>query len=60
VAKFVQMTGVGLADAIDLATAQPRRLLGLAPRTIEPGQPADFVMLDGVEVKATVVAGQRC
>jgi N-acetylglucosamine-6-phosphate deacetylase len=57
VAKFAAMTGVGLADALDLASAQPRRLLGLAPRTIEPGQPADFVMLDGAEVRETVIAG---
>ena len=38
IAKLVEMAGVSLADALDLASAQPRRLLGLAPRRLEVGQ----------------------
>ena len=57
VANLVEMAGVSLADALDLASAQPRRLLGLPPRLLEPGQPADFLLFDHVagrlEVRAT-------
>ena len=51
-------------EAIDLAGAQPRRLLGLPPVRLEPGSPADLVLFeqdqgDSFRVRATVVAGRR-
>jgi hypothetical protein len=52
-----------LADAIDLAGAQPRRLLGLEPRPLEQGAPADLVLFDwepggAFQLRATLVAGE--
>jgi len=46
VANVIRMTGVTLADAIDLASAQPRKLLGLPVTTLEVGQPADLMLFD--------------
>lgn len=43
---MMTMTGVPLAEAIDLASAQPRRLLGMEPRTLDVGQPADLVLFE--------------
>lgn len=43
VAKFA---GVSLADAVDMATARPRQLLGLPVPTLAAGQPADLVVFD--------------
>jgi N-acetylglucosamine-6-phosphate deacetylase len=37
---------VSLADAIDMAGARPRELLGLPPRRLEAGQPADLILFD--------------
>jgi N-acetylglucosamine-6-phosphate deacetylase len=39
-------TEVGLADALDMAGARPRQLLGLPPRRLEPGLPADLVLFE--------------
>jgi N-acetylglucosamine-6-phosphate deacetylase len=52
----------GLGDAIDMAGAKPRELLGMPGRTLEPGQPADLILFDwapGSEfrLRATLVAG---
>jgi N-acetylglucosamine-6-phosphate deacetylase len=62
IAKLVEMTGISLADAVDLASAQPRRLLGLPPRRLEPGQPADLMLFDHragrLEVHEPLVAGR--
>lgn len=46
VGNVIRMAGVSLADAVDMATARPRELLGLPVPTIEPGQPADLVVFD--------------
>lgn len=46
VANVIHMTGVSLADAIELASARPRQLLGLPVTTIEVGQPADLMLFD--------------
>jgi N-acetylglucosamine-6-phosphate deacetylase len=35
-----------LAEVLDMAGAQPRQLLGLPPRTLERGQPADLILFD--------------
>jgi N-acetylglucosamine-6-phosphate deacetylase len=46
VANVIRMAGVSPADAIDLASAQPRRLLGLPVTKIEPGAVADLMLFD--------------
>ena len=46
VANVIRMTGLSLAEAIDLATAQPRKLLGLPVTKIEPGAVADLMLFD--------------
>lgn len=43
VANVMRFAGIDLPTAIDMAVAQPLRLLGLEPRTLEVGQPADLV-----------------
>jgi N-acetylglucosamine-6-phosphate deacetylase len=37
---------VSLADAIDMATARPRQLLGLPARDVQPGEPAQLILFD--------------
>jgi N-acetylglucosamine-6-phosphate deacetylase len=54
---------VSLADAVDMASARPMQLLGLPPRTLEPGQPADVILFDWTpggefRLRATLVAGK--
>jgi N-acetylglucosamine-6-phosphate deacetylase len=46
VRTIVEFAGLSVADAVDLAAVQPRRILGLPERTIEVGQLADFVLFD--------------
>jgi N-acetylglucosamine-6-phosphate deacetylase len=58
VANVIRMAGVSLAEAIELASAQPRKLLGLPVTTIEAGQPADLVLFEwepGGELKVCAV-----
>ena len=63
---FVLRTGVSLADALDMAGARPRRLLGLPPRRLEPGaagRPGPVRARPGKMLRAatrcgTVVAGR--
>jgi N-acetylglucosamine-6-phosphate deacetylase len=45
-ATVLAMDEVSLADAVDMATARPRELLGLAPREIRVGQPAELIVFD--------------
>ncbi|HEY7313361.1 MAG TPA: N-acetylglucosamine-6-phosphate deacetylase [Gemmataceae bacterium] len=54
--------GVALADAVDMAGARPRQLLGLEPRLLQVDAPADLVLFDwqpnvALAVRATVIAG---
>jgi N-acetylglucosamine-6-phosphate deacetylase len=49
VANIIRMANVSLAEAIDLASAQPRRLLGLPVAKLEVGQPADLMLFDWEE-----------
>jgi N-acetylglucosamine-6-phosphate deacetylase len=54
---------VSLADAIDMASARPRQLLGLEARTLQVGAAADLVLFDWqmggtFRVAATVIAGR--
>ena len=46
VGNVIRMAGVSLADAVDMATARPRELLGLPASRIEPGEPADLVVFE--------------
>jgi N-acetylglucosamine-6-phosphate deacetylase len=46
VGNTIRFAGVSLADAVDMAGARPRQLLGLPPRRLEVGQPADLVLFD--------------
>src|SRR5262249_28910279 len=52
-----------LRDALDMAGANPRRLLGLPPRELAPGAPADLVVFESepgrpFRVLTTVIAGE--
>jgi N-acetylglucosamine-6-phosphate deacetylase len=46
VANAVRFTGVSLSDAINMASARPRELLGLPPRRLQVGDTANFVLFD--------------
>jgi N-acetylglucosamine-6-phosphate deacetylase len=43
VARVMDFAGLELAAAVELASGQPARLLGLSPPTLAPGQPADLI-----------------
>jgi N-acetylglucosamine-6-phosphate deacetylase len=49
VGNVMRFAGVSLRDAVDMAGARPRELLGLPPRTLDVGQPAEFVLFDWQE-----------
>jgi N-acetylglucosamine-6-phosphate deacetylase len=49
VSNVIRMAGMSLADAVDLASAQPRKLLGLSVTTIEVAQPADLMLFEWEE-----------
>jgi N-acetylglucosamine-6-phosphate deacetylase len=62
VGHVLATAGVPLADAIDMASARPRQLLGLEARPLQAGAPADLVLFDwqpggAFRVRATIVAG---
>jgi N-acetylglucosamine-6-phosphate deacetylase len=46
VANVIRFAGVSLAEAIDMASAQPLALLGLASQKLQPGYPADLILFD--------------
>ena len=46
VGNMIRFAGVSLKDAVDMASARPRQLLGLPVTTLEVGQPADLVVFD--------------
>lgn len=46
IGNVIRFAGVSLREAIDMASARPRALLGLPPRTLEVGQPAELVLFD--------------
>jgi len=64
IGQVIHDAGVSLQEAIDMATARPRELLGLPVHSLEVGQPADIVLFDwdeaGGEIrpKATLI-GKR-
>lgn len=58
--QIMRCAEVNLAKAVDMASAQPRALLGLPPRSLEPGQPAELMLFDwqpggDVQVRATIL-----
>jgi N-acetylglucosamine-6-phosphate deacetylase len=62
IGSVIRFAGVSLAEAVDMAGARPRELLGLSPRCLAPGQPADLVLFDwkpdwDFQVRATVIEG---
>jgi N-acetylglucosamine-6-phosphate deacetylase len=63
VANAVRLGGVTLGDAIDMASARPRQLLGLPVNTLAVGEPADVILFDwepgrGLEARHTLIGGQ--
>lgn len=60
VGHVIRFAGVGLADAIDMASVRPRQLLGRPVPRIEAGQPAELVVFDwepGGDVAVRAVVG---
>jgi N-acetylglucosamine-6-phosphate deacetylase len=57
VGTVIGFAGVSLRDAVDMAGARPRELLGLPPRRLEVGQPANLVLFDWQEGGAFQVRG---
>jgi N-acetylglucosamine-6-phosphate deacetylase len=61
--QVLRHTGVSLQDALDMAGARPRQLLGLPVVTLAAGPEADLVLFDwtpgqAFQVRATIVAGR--
>jgi N-acetylglucosamine-6-phosphate deacetylase len=46
ISNVIRFAGVGLQEAIEMAGNNPRALLGLPLRALEPGCPADLVLFD--------------
>lgn len=46
VQNAIRFAGASLAEAVDMASARPRELLGLPARKLEPGYPAELVLFD--------------
>jgi N-acetylglucosamine-6-phosphate deacetylase len=62
IGNVIRFAGVSLAEAVDMASARPRELLGLPPRRLEAGQRGDLVLFDWqpggeFQVRATVIEG---
>jgi N-acetylglucosamine-6-phosphate deacetylase len=49
VGNVLRFAGVSLREAIDMASARPRALLGMPFRALEPGQPADLILFNWEE-----------
>jgi N-acetylglucosamine-6-phosphate deacetylase len=63
VGNLLALGEVSLADALDMAGARPRQLLGLEARPLQVGAVADLVLFDwqpggAFHVAATVIAGR--
>lgn len=44
--QVIRSAGVSLGEALDMASAQPRELLGLSPRRLEVGHPAELLLFE--------------
>jgi N-acetylglucosamine-6-phosphate deacetylase len=53
IGNVMRFAGVSLRDAIDMAGARPRELLGLPPLRLEVGAPAELVLFD-TDVNGTI------
>jgi N-acetylglucosamine-6-phosphate deacetylase len=52
--------GVPLPEALDAATAVPARVVGANVGTLEPGAPADVVVVDdNLEIERVLVGGEE-
>ncbi len=63
IGNAIRFAGVSLGEAVDMAGARPRQLLGVPPRRLQAGDPADLVLFDwepgsDFRVAATMVGGQ--
>jgi len=61
VRNVMQYAGVGLGEAIEMATLTPARAIGVGARkgSLEPGKDADIVLLTPeLEVARTIVMGE--
>ncbi len=63
IGHLLSLGEVSLADALDMAGARPRQLLGLEARSLQVGAPADLVLFDwqaggAFVVVTTVIAGR--
>jgi N-acetylglucosamine-6-phosphate deacetylase len=46
IGNVIRFAGVTLAEAVDMAGARPRELLGLPPCQLQPGDPAELVLFE--------------
>jgi N-acetylglucosamine-6-phosphate deacetylase len=63
VGNVLSFAGVSLGDALDMAGARPRELLGLPSRRLEPDEPADLLLFDweeggAMQLVAVLVGGE--
>jgi N-acetylglucosamine-6-phosphate deacetylase len=63
IGNVIRFAGVSLRDAVDMASARPRELLGLPERHLYVDEPADLVLFDWEEggplrVVATIIGGR--
>ncbi|NCC94747.1 MAG: N-acetylglucosamine-6-phosphate deacetylase, partial [Opitutae bacterium] len=61
IANVMAYAGVGLSEAIGMATVNPARVLRLPPPRLAVGEPADLVLFDlgnGFHVRSTLVGGE--
>jgi N-acetylglucosamine-6-phosphate deacetylase len=63
VAFALQLQELSLSEVLDLAGAQPRRLLGLPPQNLAPGAPGDLMLFDWqpgeiFRLRGTLIAGE--
>ncbi|MFN4261880.1 MAG: N-acetylglucosamine-6-phosphate deacetylase [Gemmataceae bacterium] len=63
IGNVLRWTGVTLAEALDMAGARPRELLGLAPRLLEVDAPADVILFDwepghDLRIQNVILAGK--
>jgi N-acetylglucosamine-6-phosphate deacetylase len=57
VRNVITHAGVSVRDAIDMASAGPRQLLGLEPRLLAADGPADLILFDSDEEQRFVLLG---
>jgi N-acetylglucosamine-6-phosphate deacetylase len=62
IGNAIAHAGITLWEAIDMAGARPRELLGLPPRRLEPNEPADLILFNWTEggtfnLVATIIGG---